>query len=139
MQVANVNDAGSVEKLYSKADFETDARLNAQDKAVVHHGLKILTAPDANGDFTLIRANQHVGEEHAPVHSVFVSPFLEASEYGRFIQDGTDYGGPVEPASPPRDPADPYRSFIEDVLLAARSTHFPPALAAERLKAFLGG
>ena len=139
METANVNDHRSFEKIYSRADFEREARLNAQDKTTVQHGITILSAPDGNGDFSLMRAARHVGEVRESSGSIFVAPSLKASEDGAFIQKDTDYGGPVERCDPPDDPADPYWSFVEDVFQTARSVHVPPAAPAERLKGFHGG
>ncbi|HYG85456.1 MAG TPA: hypothetical protein VD978_04290 [Azospirillum sp.] len=139
MATANVNDPGSLEAVYSRADFERDARLNAEDKTAVQHGVSILSAPDDAGTFSIVRADHHVGEVEESSHSIFLSPVLEPSEYGALTQDDTDYGGPVEEHSPPEESADPYQSFLEDVIRAARSAHFPDADVAERLKGFYGG
>jgi hypothetical protein len=138
MDTANVNDPKSLEAIYPRDAFEREARLNAQDKTTVHHGLKILSAPDENGNFSLTRANQHVGETQAASHSLFLCPLLPASEQDEFIQS-EGYGGPVERRDPPQDRGDPYRSFLEEVIRAAKSADFPPTDGAERLKGFHGG
>ena len=138
MDTANINDPKSLERIYPRADYEEDAHRNAQDKNTVHHGLKILSAPGSDGSFTVTRANRHVGEVQAPTHSLFVCPFLSASEQEEFAQDG-NYGGPVEKQDPPREKTDPYGAFLADVILTAKSAHFPPTDGAQRLKGFHGG
>ncbi|WP_448206458.1 hypothetical protein [Azospirillum sp. sgz302134] len=139
MQTANVNDPKSVEALYSRADFEKEARLNSQDKTTVQHGLMILSEPGPDGTFSLQRANRHVGEAQDTANSVFLCPLLNSAEYGAFVQNDTAYGGPVDPPKRPSDRADPYRAFIDDVIQAARTAHFPPGVPAECLKGFHGG
>ncbi|MCW2241162.1 hypothetical protein [Azospirillum canadense] len=139
METANVNDPASLEKVYSKADFEADARLNAQDKTTVLHGLMILSTPGGDGSFSIMRANRQVGEVEGTTHSIFVSPTLSSAESDAFFQNDTDYGGPVEQRDAPDERTDPYRSFLRDVLETARSARFPPAVPAERLKGFRGG
>lgn len=139
VETANIDDPASVERIYSRADFERDSRLNAQDKTAIRHGITILSQPDTAGDFSLVRASRHVGEEAESTHSLFLYPELKPSEYGALIQDDTGYGGPVERHDVPEDPADPYRSFVEDVVQAARSAHFPPEAPPELLKGFHGG
>lgn len=143
METANVNDPASLEALYSKADFEADARLNAQDKTTVLHGLMILSMPDGDGRFSIMRANRQVGEDEDSSHSLFVSPRLSGSTSDAFVQNDTGYGGPVEPRTPaqerPQERTDPYGAFLRDVLDAARSAVFPPPAPAERLKGFRGG
>ncbi|MBP2295736.1 hypothetical protein [Azospirillum rugosum] len=139
METANVNDPTSLETLYSKADFEKDARLNAQDKTTVLHGLMILSMPGDDGSFSITRANRQVGEVEDTSHSIFVSPRLSGAESDAFVQNDTDYGGPVEQRDPPRERTDPYRAFLDDVLQAARTARFAPAVPAEKLKGFRGG
>ncbi|WP_448188005.1 hypothetical protein [Azospirillum sp. sgz301742] len=139
MPTANIHDPASVEAIYPRAEFEREARLNAQDKVTVQHGVTILSTPDGSGTFTLVRASRDVGETADSPHSIFVAPSLETSEYGAFIQNDTDYGGPVKRRDAPKDPADPYRSFVEEILQAARSARFPPAAPADRLRGFHGG
>lgn len=139
METVNVNDSASLERIYSKADFDADVRLNAQDKTTVLHGLMILSVPDRDGNFTIMRANRQVGEPNETSHSIFVSPALGSAEYGAFVQNDTDYGGPVERRDPPPERTDPYRSFLQEVFQTASSAQFPPAVPAERLKGFRGG
>ena len=139
METANVNDPASVETIYSRADFEREARLNAQDKTTIQHGITILSAPDGDGNFSLMRASRHVGEVGESSHSIFVGPSLKTSEHGAFIQNDTGYGGPIEQHDPPKEPADPYRLFVEEIFQAVRSADFPPDVPPERLKGFHGG
>lgn len=139
MDTANINDPRSVEAIYPRAAFEEDVRRNAQDKTTVQHGLKLLAAPDAEGRFRLTRANRHVGEVEDGHHVVLLCPQLPQGEYAHFVQDDTDYGGPVEQRDPPADAEDPYRAFIADVIRTARATPPLPPIPAERLQGFRGG
>lgn len=139
MQTANVHDPSSFESVYPRSAFDNDARLNARDKETVAHGVMILSMPDADGNFSLTPSKRHVGEPDKTTHSIFLSPSLESSEYGAFVQNDTAYGGPVEPVDAPKEPSDPYRSFVEKVMQAARSADFPPEPPAELLTGFRGG
>lgn len=139
MQTANVHDPLSIESVYPRDAFDSDARQNARDKETVEHGVMILSKPDADGNFSLTRSKRHVGEPYEATHSIFLSPSLESSEYGAFVQNDTGYGGPVEPAAAPQEPGDPYRSFLESLMRAAREVDFPPPPPADRLKGFRGG
>ena len=112
METANINDPASFERIYSRTDFEREARLNSQDKTTVQHGIAILSAPDGDGNFSVTRANRHVGEVGESSHSIFIGPSLEAPEYGL---------------------------FVEGVFQAVRSAHFPPDVPVERLRGFHGG
>lgn len=139
MQTANIHDPLSIENVYPRSAFDNDARQNARDKEAVEHGVMILSMPDAEGNFSLKPSQRHVGEPDAATHSIFLSPTLESSEYGALIPSDTGYDGPIEPAEAPRTSGDPYRSFVESLIQAARDADFPPPPPAESLKGFRGG
>ncbi|WP_207455926.1 hypothetical protein [Azospirillum sp. SYSU D00513] len=138
MEKANVNDLSSLERVYPRDAYEEEARRNAQDKNTVHHGLKILSAPDGEGNFDVMRANRHVGEVPAPTHSLFVCPFLPAAEQEQFTQD-RNYGGPIQKPEGTENRTDPYQAFLAQVVATAKSADFPPTDGEERLKGFHGG
>lgn len=139
MQTANIHDPRSIESVYPRSAFDNDARQNARDKEAVEHGVMILSMPDADGNFSLTRSQRHVGEPGATTHSIFLAPTLDSSEYGALLPSDTDYGGPVEAATVPKTPGDPYGSFVDSLIQAARGADFPPPPPAESLKGFRGG
>ncbi|MGQ9368990.1 hypothetical protein [Azospirillum sp. ST 5-10] len=136
---ANVNDRKSVEAIYPKSAFDEDAHQNTRDRATVHHGLAVLSAPDAEGNFTIAREHRHVAETQEGSHSYFLFPLLDPSEYGATLRTANGYDGPFKPIMPPADPEAHYHHFIEDVIATARKAQFPPSFPAQTLKDFLGG
>ncbi|OYD85145.1 hypothetical protein [Azospirillum brasilense] len=139
MQTANIHDPSSIERIYPRSAFDNDARQNARDKEAVEHGVMVLSKPDADGNFSLMRSQRHVGEPDATTHSIFLSPTLDNSVYGALTPSDTGYDGPVEPADAPEPAGDPYRSFVESLIEVARNADFPPPPPAESLKGFRGG
>ncbi|WP_353860797.1 hypothetical protein [Azospirillum formosense] len=139
MQTANIHDPSSIESVYPRSAFDNDARQNARDKEAVEHGVMILSMPDTDGNFSLTRSQRHVGEPDATTHSIFLSPTLDSAEYGALVPSDTGYDGPIEPAEAPQTSGDPYRSFVDSLIQAARGADFPPAPPAESLKGFRGG
>ncbi len=140
MQKVNINRRDSVENFYPRSAFEEDARRNSEAKTTVHHGVRILSAPDAQGDFSITRAHQHVGEDAPDQDTVFLTPFM-GEDYDRFMQSETDYGRPVPKEGHPDRDASAYSDFIDGILDAARKAHFPDPIGQgeERLKGFHGG
>lgn len=139
MAVANINDRSSVERIYDRNTFERDAASNARSKATVVHGVKILSAPDAEGRVEISRASHHVAEGNPEGDTIFVPAF---SLHDSTAADGNTYASSVAPTgSGPGEAADEYRSFIDDVLEAARKGHFKSDIGRgeERLKGFHGG
>ncbi|CAO3451866.1 hypothetical protein [Azospirillum argentinense] len=139
MQTANIHDPLSIESVYPRSAFDNDARQNARDKEAVEHGVMILSMPDADGNFSLKPSQRHVGEPETTTHSIFLSPTLENSEYGALDPSASGYDGPIEPAEAPKTSGDPYRTFLESLIQAARDADFPPPPPAESLKGFRGG
>ncbi|NUB26961.1 hypothetical protein [Azospirillum brasilense] len=139
MQTANIHDPLSIESVYPRSAFDNDARQNARDKEAVEHGVMILSMPDADGNFALKPSQRHVGEPETTTHSIFLSPTLENSEYGALNPSGSGYDGPIEPAESVKSSSDPYRSFVDSLIQAARDADFPPPPPAESLKGFRGG
>jgi hypothetical protein len=141
MPEANINDRATIERLYPREDFERDAAANADAKATVHRGLKIVSAVDGDGRFSAERGSRHVGESDPEGDTVFVSPFLEDVAPLR----GTDaYGGPTEATAAPmgsgqRDKN--YRVFIDRIIETARAADFKPDVGRheDRLRGFHGG
>ena len=142
MAEANINDRASIERLYSRADFEREAGGNSDAKATVHRGLRIVSPVDANGRFSIERGSRHVGESDPEGDTVFVAPFLRQA-YAPLQQSDT-YGGPVESGdalASSAHKADDYRAFIDRLIEAAKSADFkaPVGHGEDRLRGFHGG
>jgi hypothetical protein len=138
MNKANVNDRASVESIYGADAWEQDASRNSRGNATIIYGLKILSGPDAEGVFALSRTSQHVGEGDREGDAVFLAAF-EADAAAEASDEGI-YGGSVGPIRDANDAGD-YRRFIDNVLEAARTAHFKPAIGKgdDRIKGFRGG
>jgi hypothetical protein len=138
MNKANVNDRASVERIYGPDAWEQDASRNSRGNAAVVYGLKILSGPDSDGAFALARTSQHVGEGDREGDAVFLAAF-DADAAATASDEGT-YGGSAGPMPDANDDSD-YRRFIDNVLEAARTAHFKPAIGKDddRIKGFRGG
>jgi len=80
------------------------------------HGVRILSAPNAEGDFDFERAIHHVGEPASPI---FLTPYRRE---GRLISAGRD-----SPATPIQaDPDAEYEVFLSDIVAGARQFGFEP-------------
>jgi len=141
MSSANVNDRESIERLYPRQAFDEDAARNALPDAAVHSGVTIASAPDASGAFTLMRAQQHVGERDPEGDTIFLLAMSARSEQA--LAPSSGYGGTVETGNAPaegRDEPDDYAAFIARIIEAARSATFKEPIGKdERLKGFHGG
>jgi hypothetical protein len=110
MQRANINDRGSIERIYPRAVFLREANANMRAKASVLTGVQIASSPDAKGDFELTRASRHAGEQASPGGAIFLCPF----------------GQSVTVEAPSSAVAgDPYDAFIDQVIATAREAKFP--------------
>src|SRR5918998_2344853 len=93
MPEANINDRSSVERLYPRDDFDRDAGENADAKATVRRGLRIVSPVDRDGRFSAERGSRHVGESDPEGDAVFLAPFLAQADAS--LRPGMTYGGPV--------------------------------------------
>ena len=106
MSNANINDRGTIERIYPRAVFLRECNVNARVKASVLHGLRILAGADAAGRFELVRAARRAGEPETGSSGVFLCPLAVASPQA---------GGP----------ADPYDAFLDRVIATARAAQHP--------------
>lgn len=140
MPEANINDRSSVERLYPLEDFARDAGANADAKATVHRGLRIVSPVDGTGRFSAERGSRHVGESDPEGDTVFLAPFL-AQDAGSLRGTGA-YGGPADtgPADGGRKGQD-YQAFIDSIIEAAGRAEFKSAVGRneDRLRGFHGG
>lgn len=143
MPQANVNDRASVEQIYSLEQFRRDAGANSMAKTAVHHGVAILSPPDAEGAFEARRLARQVGENDPEADARFLAPFLR-SDAASFAQKPESYGGTAERGSPldkAEQKNDDYAAFVTRVLEVARTAEFKGSIGdgEERLKGFHGG
>src|SRR5689334_10562406 len=80
MPTANVFDRASVEAIYPRDAYEAEAAQNSVGNAGKQRGLRIDSAPDGEGNFTLVRAVRDVGEAAGTPDSLFLSPTMESRE-----------------------------------------------------------
>jgi hypothetical protein len=141
MPEANINDRSSVERLYPREAFERDAGENADAKATVHRGVRIVSPVDDEGRFSAERGSRHVGERNPEGDTVFLAPFL--AEADAPVRQGETYGGPVQAGDAPADAqkAHDYRAFVDRIIETAKAAEFKPAVGRgdERLHGFHGG
>ncbi|HEX2135994.1 MAG TPA: hypothetical protein VHG30_08845 [Microvirga sp.] len=137
---ADINDRKSVEALYPRDAFEEDAGRNALGNTQVVYGVRIESAPDAEGCFRLARARHHVGELTGSRGAIFLAaekPRLSAPLLGSDAGTGAPEGSDVTPETRAAE----YNAFIDRILDAARSADFggPIGRGETRLKGFHGG
>src|SRR5882724_4747541 len=89
MPSANIHRRDTIERIYPPDAFASDAAQNGQVTNQLVHGVRILSAPNAEGDFDFERAIHHVGEPASPI---FLTPYRRE---GRLISAGRD-----SPATP---------------------------------------
>jgi hypothetical protein len=130
----SVRDRAAIERLYPPDVFAHDAGINSDAKAAVRHGVRIVSAVDSDGEFTLERASRHVGETPAgPDDATFLSPFLGSTADAPARNDG--YGGPEERRIGDRK-TDDYSDFIDHIIIEATAKRVPaqPRPGDERLR-----
>jgi hypothetical protein len=140
MAKASIHDRRSIERVYPREDFEREAGENADAKATVHRGIRILSPVDGQGVFEAERASRHVGEADPLGDTVFLAPFLQDTSAA---PSDSAYGGPGagDAVAAGARKANDYGAFVERVVSVARSARFKPAIGKddERLRGFHGG
>ena len=117
MPTANVQRRDSIERAYPPDAFASDAAQNEQVTNQVLRGVRILSAPDAAGDFDLEPASQQVGEAGS---SIFLAPYRREK---RLINAERESGA-TEPG--PLDPQKGYADFLAEIVAAAQQFGFEP-------------
>jgi hypothetical protein len=105
MAQANINDRAALERIYPPDAFASDAAQNDNIASAVERGVRVLSAPDASGEFGLEPASRQIGE-------VASDAFLAPRRRGA----ATGSGDP--------DPRAGYNEFLEDIVEAARRSGF---------------
>jgi hypothetical protein len=117
MSKANIHDRRSLEAAYPADAFASDAAQNGRPDTQLVSGVRILSAPDAAGDFKLERAARQVGEA---LSSAFLAPHRRED---RVVDAGRD--SPTLVSAAP-DPREGYNSFLDEIVAAARRFGFDP-------------
>ena len=99
----NINDRRSIERIYPADAFARDAAENDRPRIEILKGVRVASAPDADGNFALEPAAHYAGE--AP-SAVFLAPFHRRT--------AREYAGD-DP-----DPRHGYDAFIDEIIDAAR-------------------
>jgi hypothetical protein len=108
MQRPNINDRGTIERIYPRAVFQQEANANARGDASVLKGVRIVSAADAAGTFDLVRASRHAGESDPSDGAIFLSPTAQAAK----------------PGSPAPVWEDAYVRFIDKIVTTATAAEF---------------
>ena len=142
MSTANVNDRASIERIYPRDAFETDAANNSRGKALVLQGVLIASQPSESGEFTFLRKRRHVGENDPEGDTLFVAPYL-GQEYSA-LEQTPGYGGAQETGDAVDEVergARDYDAFVDRIIATAKAARFkePIGKNEERLRGFHGG
>jgi len=101
MATANINDRSSIERIYPPDAFTVDAAENdRQPGNQVLHGIRIVSAPDAQGRFEIERGGRQIGEVGS---ALFLAPFRRS----------------IGQAGRASDAASEYDAFIDEIIAAA--------------------
>jgi hypothetical protein len=109
MAKANIHRRSTLEEVYPPDAFASDAAQNGRVPNTMLSGIRILSAPDAAGDFDFERATRQIGETASPS---FLAPHRR--------EEGTL----AESAIP--DPRAGYEAFLEDIVAVAQRFGFEP-------------
>jgi len=117
MPTANIQHRKTLEEVYPPDAFASDAAFNGQVTNEIILGVRILSAPNAEGDFIFERSRQHVAEVAIPR---FLVPHRREE-----ILTNTEENSLAIGAARPRLPAG-YAEFLDDIVAAAQQFGFDP-------------
>jgi hypothetical protein len=117
MAKANIHDRRSLERAYPPEAFARDAAENGRAEGGLRKGVRILSAPDAAGDFSIEPASQQVGEAAG---AAFLAPHRREES---LIDTGRD--SPATQSARP-DPQEGYAEFLAEIVAAAQRFGFRP-------------
>jgi hypothetical protein len=100
---ANINDRSSIERTYPPDAFARDAAENDRSRIEILKGVRVASAPDADGNFALEPGSHYTGEVPG---TVFLAPFHRRT--------------PKEHTGDDPDPRHGYDAFIDEIIDAAR-------------------
>lgn len=104
---ANIHDRASIERIYPREAYASDASQNERHKPATLRGVRITEAADKDGNFGVQPAAQHAGEEP---QAAFLAPFRRATA--------------AENAARDPDPAQGYEAFLDEIIEAAQRLGF---------------
>ena len=130
MAKANIHHRNTLEEVYPPDAFASDAAQNGRVPNTLMSGVRILSAPDAAGDFELERATQQIGEA---VSASFLAPHRRED---RTVDTGRD--SPATASADP-DPRAGYQAFLADVVAIAQRYGFEPEESPGRSEPRLRG
>jgi hypothetical protein len=135
----NLRDRGSLERFYPRDAFERDAARNADAKATVLHGVRIVSQPDADGGFEIVRAARNVSEGNPMSDTLFLVPYA-AADSAALVAAG-EYSAADQKSGAEAGKARDYEGFIGAVIEAAEGADFKRSIGRDddRLKGFRGG
>ena len=128
MPTANIQHRKTLEEVYPPDAFASDAAFNGQVTNEIILGVRILSAPNAEGDFIFERSRQHVAEVATPR---FLAPqrreeiLTNTEESREEILTNTEENSLAIGAARPRLPAG-YAEFLDDIVAAAQQFGFDP-------------
>jgi hypothetical protein len=117
MPKANIHRRPTLARVYPPDAFASDAAQNGLVTNQVVLGVRILSAPNAAGDFEFERTGQQVGEAVPPT---FLAPHRRED---RLINAGRD--SPATQSARP-DPRQGYEDFLTDIVVATQRFGFEP-------------
>jgi hypothetical protein len=117
MAKANIHRRNTLEEIYPPDAFASDAAQNGRVSSTVLNGVRILSAPNAAGDFDFQRATQQVGEATSPN---FLAPHRREETS---MDAGRD--SPATVSADP-DPRAGYEAFLADIMAVAQRSGFEP-------------
>ena len=130
MAKANIHRRSTLEEVYPPDAFASDAAQNGRVPNTLLSGVRILSAPDAAGDFEFERATQQIGEA---VSASFLAPHRRED---RTVDAGRD--SPATASADP-DPRAGYQAFLANVVAIAQRYGFEPEESPGRSEPRLRG
>ena len=115
MAKANIHSRSTLEEVYSPDAFASDAAQNGRVPNTVVSGVRILSAPDAAGDFDLERATKQIGEAAS---TSFLAPHRRENR--------------TQDAGRDSDPRAGYEAFLADIVAVAQRFGFEPEVSPGR-------
>jgi hypothetical protein len=123
-----------LERAYPQEAFASDSAQNERVSSPLLQGVRIGSAPDAEGWFEVERGTRHVGE---PETAYFLIPARRVEE----LVDRGRYSAPAQVAAPM--PERGYAQFLDDIVTAAQRFGFrkedAPGRNEPRLRGLRGG
>ena len=111
MPKANIHRRRTLEEVYPPDVFASDAAKNGRVPNTILSGVRILSAPDAPGDFDFERATQQIGEAAS---ATFLAPHRR--------EEGIEDAGRGTSTNPQVG----YEAFLTDIVAAAQRFGFKP-------------